>query len=192
MANKHEDKTAKTFIGELYEEDATMQYAIDFLANCPYSCAYIWHNKDLYEDGSPKKKHLHFVMKMPYKTCVSVVAKELKIASNYIDTCKNESKSLLYLIHRGWSEKYQYEPEEVKGNGVLYTRFITLTEDESEDDRVMRIIKMLEALERPVQMMEFIKMCCEAGVYTELRRGGYLLVQALKEHNEQYVCAFTD
>ena len=192
MLNKHENKTAKTFIGELYEEDSSMQYAIGFLFNCPYSCVYIWHDKDIYEDGTPKKKHLHFVLRMPYKTCISVVAKELQINACYIDTCASESKSLLYLIHRGWSEKYQYDPDEAKGNGVLFTRFNTLTEDESEDDRVMRIIKMLEDIERPIQMREFIKMCCEAGIYTELRRGGYLLVQALKEHNEQYAQHFTE
>lgn len=187
MSVPHERKTAKTFIGELYEEDETMAYAIQYLAKCPFSCAYIWHDKDLKDDGTPKKKHLHFVLKRPIKTNVSVIAKELQINSCYIDTCNNESKSLLYLIHRGWDEKYQYDPDEVKGNGALYVRFMTLVEDESEDDRIMRILKILESVDRPISMTEFIKLCCEAGVYSELRRGGYLLAQAVKEHNEQYV-----
>lgn len=188
--DKHAGKTAKSFIVELYEEDTSHHYAIDYLKNCQFSCVYIWHDKDTHEDGSPKKKHLHAVLKMPYKTTVNVVAKELQVNPCYIDTCKNESKALLYLIHRGWSDKYQYEPEEVKGNGALYTRFIALTEDDCEDDRVLRILQILENEDKPLSMVEFIRLCCEAGIYAELRRGGYLLVQALKEHNEKYY--FTD
>lgn len=186
MGNAHHRKVAKTFTGELYEEDPQMVYALHFLEKCPYSCAYIWHDKDTHEDGSPKKKHLHFIIKYPVKKSINAVSLELQIPDNYIDTCKNESSFLLYLIHRGWSEKYQYEPEEVKGNGALYTRFIALTEDESEDDRVLRILQLLENENRPLGMVEFIRLCCEAGIYAELRRGGYLLVQALKEHNEKY------
>lgn len=187
MAVQHSRKTAKTFIGELYEDDPSMQYAIEYLKTGAFSCCYIWHDKDVNESGLPKKKHLHFVLKYPCKTNISVIAKLLQIADNYIDTCNNETKSLLYLIHRGYEDKYQYDPEEVKGNGALYTRFTTLVEDESEDDRIMRILKLLEGVDHVITMTEFVKMCCEAGVYSELRRGGYLLAQVVKEHNDKYI-----
>lgn len=185
---QHEAKTAKTFIVELYEEDETHSFAVDYFKNCPFTCAYIWHDKDIKDDGSLKKKHLHAVIKYPVKKNVRCVAKELQINPCYVDTCTSEQKSLLYLIHRGWQDKYQYEPDEVQGNGSLYERFKTLVEDESEDDRALRIIKLLDQYKRYITMAEFIQLCCEAGVYPELRRGGYLFVQALKEHNMVYEC----
>ena len=186
MSTKHESKTAKTFVLELYEEDETQKFAIDYFSNCPFTCAYIWHDKDVKDDGTPKKKHMHVVYKIPVKRSVGAVAKELQINPCYIDTCNSEQKSLLYLIHRGWQDKYQYDPDEVKGNGALYERFKTLVEDESEDDRALRIISILEGINHPLTMMEFIRLCCEAGIYPELPRGGYLFVQALKEHNDKY------
>lgn len=186
MATKHENKNAKTFVLELYEEDPTMHFAIDYMKNCPYSCAYIWHDKDVYDDGTPKKKHMHVVLKWCAKVTISVIAKNLQLASNYIDTCKSETSSLLYLIHKGWLDKYQYDPDEVQGNGCLYTRFKTLVEDEEEGDRVLRILKILDDNPYVLSMRDFIKLCCEAGCYPELRRGGYLIAQALKEHNEEY------
>ena len=185
--SKHEAKTAKSFIIELYEEDESQKYAYQYLQAFPFTYIYIWHDRDSADGGNTiKKKHLYGVIKYPVKRNVNCVAKEFQLNSCYIDTCNNEQKALLYAIHRGWSEKTQYDPDEVKGNGALYERFKTLVEDESEDDRALRIISILEDINRPLTMMEFIRLCCEAGIYPELRRGGYLFVQALKEHNDKY------
>ena len=49
--------------------------------------------------------------------------------------------------------------------------------------------KILDGVDRAISMTEFVKMCCEAGVYSELRRGGYLLAQVLREHNDKYLFA---
>ncbi len=139
------------------------------------------------ESGAIKKAHYYIVYKHYCKTHISTIANLLQIEANYIDTCKVESRALLYCIHRENPEKTQYEPEEVKGQGELYKRFQVLVNDEGEGDRVLTILKLLEECDRVITMTEFVKLCCEAGVYSELRRGGYLLAQVVKEHNDKYL-----
>lgn len=179
-------KTAKTFVIELYPDCDGHQCAIQYVNEVANNVCFIFHDRDITESGAIKKAHYYIVYKHYCKTNISAIANLLQIEANYIDTCKVESRSLLYCIHRENPEKTQYEPEEVKGKGELYTRFHVLINDEGESDRVLTILKLLESVDHAITMTEFVKMCCEAGVYSELRRGGYLLAQVLREHNDKY------
>lgn len=144
------------------------------------------HDKDLKDDGTLKKEHIHYVLKVPIKRSVGSIAKELQIDPCYVNTVQSEQKCLLYLIHRGWDDKYQYEPEAVQGKGYLYERFKILVADESEDDRVLNILNIINNFNGFLTMTDLVRLCCERGIYTELRRGAYILAQALKEHNQGY------
>ena len=186
MENQHSKATAKTFDIVLWNEDTSQDFARNALANTPFTIAYCEHNKDTNEDGTPKKPHIHYVYKIPTKRSIGAIAKELQINPCYINTVGKEQEALLYLIHRGWNEKYQYDPNEVKGKGYLFERFHILVNDESEDDRVLKILNLIENYKGYLTMADLLHLCCERGIYTELRRGSSLFVTVLKEHNKYY------
>lgn len=183
----HHLKTAKNFIVELYEEDESMSFAFQSLFAGAYDAVWCKHDKDVREDGTSKKEHWHFVIHFEYKPNVQSVAKDLHINPCYVDTCESLNKSLIYLIHRGWPDKYQYDRDEVGGTGSLLSKFKKLTDDFTEDDKALKILALLQGIERPIKMKEFISMCAKEGLFADLRRGGYLFVQMLKEHNAEYV-----
>ena len=50
----------------------------------------------------------------------------------------------------------------------------------------MKIISLLEAVDKPIGMKDFIAMCAKEGLFAELRRASYLFVTLLREHNEKF------
>lgn len=81
--------------------------------------AYILHDKDKMEDGSPKPPHYHIVLKLGTAVDVETIAKWFQIPSNFVDIPKGWGAFLdcvEYLTHEAKPEKHHYGDDEVCAN----------------------------------------------------------------------------
>lgn len=178
----------RKFCAVLYPEDATHVDAIEKLKSGGYNFAAILHDKDVYEDGEHKgelkKPHWHVVIRFKNAVWNTAIAKELGIQPNYLESCANVDAALLYLVHFGNEEKFQYEYESVFG--PLRVRLATLLAEPDEGSRVLSLIDIIDSCPGPIGYTELIRKAVAAGVYADLRRMGTLGVKILQEHN--YEC----
>lgn len=79
--------------------------------------AIIIHDRDVLDDGTPKKPHFHIVLTFSNSKTVESIAKSFDIEPQYIEKIRSTTNSaLLYLIHRNAPLKYQYPVSDVVAN----------------------------------------------------------------------------
>ena len=178
----------RKFVAVLYPEDPTHAEAIEKLKQGGYNFAAILHDKDVYEDGDHqgelKKPHWHIVLRFKNAVWNTAISKELGITSNYLKVCKDVDSALLYLVHYGRDDKFQYEYEAVFG--PLGLKLATLLADTDEGTRVLSIVDIVESSPGPIGTSELLKKAVAAGLYADLRRMGHLATCLVREHN--YEC----
>ena len=183
--NKYRDRK---FCAVLYPDDDSHREAIEKLKSGGYNFAAILHDKDVYEDGEHagelKKPHWHIVLRFKNAVWNTAIAKELGIAPNYLEACKDVDASLLYLVHFGNENKAQYNFEEVFG--PLKLKLATLLADTDEGTRALNLVEIVENSPGPIGFSELIKKAVAAGLYADLRRMGTFAVGLVREHN--YEC----
>jgi len=165
----------------LYLDDDTHVQAIEYIKeNLHY--ASIIHNRDITEDGTIKKLHMHIVIRYLNAKTISACAKELGIKENYIQPCKKDyKKALLYLIHYDEPKKIGYSIDEVEGD-LKSVLIKTLQGFNTEDDSVLKIINILNQLQY-TSLNDFVQIICMEGLYSYFRRSQYIFVRLLDEHN---------
>lgn len=177
----------RKFCAVLYPEDETHVAAIEKLKSGGYNFAAIRHDKDVYEDGEHKgevkKAHWHVVVRFKNAVWNTAIAKELGIQPNYLEACANVDAALLYLVHFGNEDKYQYEYEAVFG--PLRVRLATLLAEPDEGARVLSLVDIVENSPGLIGYSELIKKAVAAGIYADLRRMGSLAVRLVNEHNNE-------
>lgn len=88
------------------------------------SWAYIVHNKDTNEDGTPKEPHVHIVIELVESRQFSTVGGYVGVPAQYVCAIRQKVKAgkrmmsdiggaLAYLTHRNAPEKHQYDDSEV-------------------------------------------------------------------------------
>ena len=184
MADSQKFRDRK-FCAVLYPEDETHVAAIEKLKSGGYNFAAILHDKDVYEDGEHKgelkKPHWHVVVRFKNAVWNTAIAKELGIQPNYLEACANVDAALLYLVHFGNDEKFQYEYEAVFGQ--LRVRLATLLAEPDEGSRVISLCDIIDNAPGPISYIELVKKSVAAGVYADLRRMGTIGVKIVQEHN---------
>lgn len=181
MADSQKFRDRK-FVMVLYPEDPAHAAAIEKLKSGGYNFAAILHDKDTLESGELKKPHWHVVVRFKNAVWNTAIAKELGITPNYLEACKDVDASLLYLVHFGNEDKYQYEFEEVFG--PLKVRLATLLAEPDEGARVLTIVDIVDRSPGLIGYSELIKKAVAAGVYADLRRMGSIGVALVREHND--------
>lgn len=82
----------------------------------------VYHDMDI-EDGVPKKPHFHVVLKFDAPKTIKQVTTILKECCgdgcNTALRCDSLHGALLYLIHRGWPDKHQYDITDVVASAGL-------------------------------------------------------------------------
>lgn len=180
---------------ELYPEDESHVKCMELLEKGGYTYAAILHDKDTWREddpklgdheiGSPKKPHWHVVVKFPNPRYSSAIVKALGIAPNYMRACDDLDGALLYLVHYGKDEKYQYDITEVQG--TLAARLSgLLAEQGDEGARVLQIVEMVDQSPGRASYREILVKCCKAGLYGEFRRLGSGVKYLIDEHNAEY------
>lgn len=64
-----------------------------------YSPVWITHDKDIDEDGNPKKSHVHMLCRMPTRTSLSGFLKSLSNYISFAEPVHNLYSYLLYMVH---------------------------------------------------------------------------------------------
>ena len=162
-------------------EDKTHQKAIEIIRN-NYDYALIEHNCDKLENGDLKKSHTHVVIRFSNAIWNTSLAKELGIAENYIEKCRNFDKALLYLLHYNDIDKYQYDYEQVEGS--LKDKLFRLLENGIKDENE-RTLDLLEYIESSgyLTVSDFASYCAVIGKWDLFRRSSIIYLEIIKEHN---------
>ena len=177
----------------LYDEDQTHKDALAKLAT-GYKYIAILHDKDQWSEGENvpegysvgdlKKPHWHAVVRFPQARWSSAVAAELGISENYIQRCVSFDGSLLYLVHKGLPDKYQYDPSECIGN-LLKDLERVLSDEVDNDEKMLDVIAILDDRDHWT-MRSFLEEACRrkrGGM--ALRMGGFLST-LIRQHNDSF------
>jgi len=176
----------------LYPEDPTHAECMNNLAQGGYTYAAILHDRDTWEEeeneehkaGEPKKPHWHVVLRTVNPRWRESVAEELGIKPNYLERCRDRDRALLYLVHEGYPNKYQYDVADVVG--TLKPNLEKLLADDDEGQRVVAIVNMIDQSPGRVGYREILLKACNAGLYGEFRRLGSGVKWLIDEHNEEF------
>lgn len=174
-------------------EDDTHSACLSKLAFNGYSYVSIDHDKDTYDSyddcddsliGHLKKPHTHVVLKLKSPRYAEPLADELGIKPHYLQPCRDIKGALLYLLHDGYPDKYQYELEALEG--PLRHEVAKLLVNEDEGSRVLKILDLLDTMPKPCSYRNFLVAVCENGMYGDFRRMGSGIKTLLDEHNGYY------
>lgn len=176
----------------LYPDDDTHVECIERMKRSSYKFAAILHDKDTWSDeeneshepGTPKKAHWHIVVKFAQARWNTAIAEELGIAVNYLEPCRNVDGALLYMVHEGFPDKYQYDSEEVFGS--LKPALLKLLVADDEGSRVIEIVNMIDSCPGTVTYREILLRVCNNGLYGEFRRLGSGAKWLIDEHNAEF------
>lgn len=184
----------------LYPDDPTHVECMQKLMEGGYRYAAIKHDCDKWEDGdedlgkhkvgSKKKAHWHVVLNFPQARWSTALVKELGIKANYIRKCDNFDGALLYLVHEGYQEKYQYEFDKVFG--PLAPALGKLLVDDDEGMRVLEIVRMIDDTPGVIGYRELLIKACNNGLYGEFRRLGSGIRWLIDEHNADVEPQYTN
>lgn len=184
----------RKFCAVLYPEDPTHVAAIDKLMNGGYNFAGILHDEDVWDEGDhigeKKKPHWHIVLKFKNAVWNEALAKELGIEPHYLQKCKSLDGALVYLVHDGFDDKYQYDLEKVFGS--LKVKLASLLADTDESTRALNIYDLIRNSPGIVTYTEIFEKACRNGLYGDFRRMGAGVKWLIDEHNDEYYIALQE
>lgn len=184
----------RTYCLVLYpEEDPSHLFCMNTLEVNGYQYCAIDHDKDTYDSyddcddsliGKPKKKHTHVYLRLKSPRFRDPLADELGIKPNYLQVCRDSKSAMLYMIHDGYNNKYQYEVSAVYGS--LKHEVAKLLANEDEGSRVLAILDLLDSMPKPCSYRQFLVAVCQNNMYGDFRRMGSGIKTLLDEHNGYY------
>lgn len=201
---KYRDEKSRYWLLRLYQD--SQQDVIDSIKE-KYLYACILHDKD-YLAGTKDfvKPHYHFVLVFDNGVYGRTLEKQL--GDNFVDAIPiNHSvlcEKVRYLCHLDCKcynitkdntcLKYRYDISDVDYSPTLsdlVNDYLT-NGNLCEDFRVLDILKLLDSHKERVTYSSFVRECCTANLYGELRRMGYLITKIIEEHNEMYPCVMKE
>lgn len=138
----------RSFAFLLYPESCSKNFK-SVLADTGYEIFYILHDKDILEDGTPKKPHYHVQIIFENPRSDRKIRKlSLMCGGNgYLETLDSVRGYARYLLHLDNPEKYQYDVSEIHSLcGADYEK-IALSETETKANKTKLITDMLQFIE---------------------------------------------
>lgn len=186
-----------SFAFEWYLEDAGFEDLLGILDSREYPYVYALHDKDLDDQGNPKKAHYHVEVRVPSGMSLSAFKKNVGI--RYAEPLKTWEGYCVYLIHADEksrkSGKYQYPVEILKGTmkdeaiKVINKALGNNQKKKSEDDKgILQILEFIESMDYCTTAC-LVRWCCQNNLYSVYRRAGRIVSELLAEHNRN--CQFT-
>lgn len=180
----------------LYPEDPSHSVAIKELERGGYQFAAILHDQDTWDEddedlgshtpGEKKKEHWHVVVKFPQPRYSTGLASSLGLKENYIKECVAFEPAMKYLVHEGWPDKFQYDPEKVFG--TLKPALMKLLADKKDEGaRIKEILNIVDSFEGKITIRAALKIMADNDLYGDFRRMGILAKMLLDEHNADII-----
>lgn len=174
----------------LYPENPSHMQAIEYIRK-EFKYVAILHGNDTFTEedekqnpehkaGQLKKAHMHFVIRFAQARWNTALASTLGIETRWMEPCRDFNNSAVYLLHEGKPDKYQYDASELEG--PLVPAVMKLLVKDSEDERVLELVNMIRSMGH-IEYEDLIIKACENGLYSDLRRMGYLISKVVESHN---------
>lgn len=107
--------------------------------------AYILHDKDVLEDGTPKKPHWHIMIRFKNSVPDTSICNWFNIKPNYIENVHTKfDYAIAYLTHKIAPNKYQYLEENVKSNFDFKKAIEKVEKKKTYDQRRQEIIEQIQ------------------------------------------------
>lgn len=186
----------------LYTDNEEHMKALDYIRR-KWKYAAILHDKDVWDDaaiekrksedpefpgsaGDPKKPHYHVVAKFGQARYRNAIADELNIAPRFLEAAGDYEVAIKYLVHANNPEKHGYDIDEVEGP-LAGNLAKLLHKDDDESVRILDFLDALDRMDHAISMSWAIRIACQLGVYSDVRRAGSLVSQCIREHNARYI-----
>lgn len=148
-----------------------------------FNYAAMMHDKDVNEDGTPKQPHYHVMFRFKQPRWNTAVADELGLELNLLRRLASIEAYGIYCTHLNEEHKYQYSIDEMEGPLKEIVRK-ALTKDDSEDEKALSLLDLIDSATTEITYGNLLRLACSHGLYSYLRRNGYMFSKVLEEHNE--------
>lgn len=102
-----------------YPENSDYKVHIARCKHDGFPYAYIIHDKDAREDGTPDKTHCHSLIRVPNGQTLSAFASKFRLEERFVQGISSYKDYALYLVHGDYDSKlagkYQYDASLVQG-----------------------------------------------------------------------------
>lgn len=171
-------KRVRTYALELYNEWENVRDIIKTLEARAKKIAYITHDCDVNDDGTPKKSHIHVWLTQENACTKTALAKLLGIEERFIQHVNNDTAYLRYLFHLDDPDKFQYPREAVTANFDLSYIFRT---EKNEGEIVLELIE--EAYYHYTRT-GLIRYAVQNNMYDVLRRNWSIIMSCVEDEHK--------
>lgn len=186
-----------SFAFEHYPEDGGVEDVVARIESKGYPYVYALHDKDMDEEGNPKKAHYHIEVRVPGGMSLSAFKKNIGI--RYAEPLKSWEGYAVYLLHADNESKskgkYVYQDSILKGTMVEEVRKVinkalgNNQKRKTEDDKgILEILEFIDSMDYLTTAC-LVRWCCQNNLYSVYRRSGRIVADVLSEHNRN--CQFT-
>lgn len=142
MAKNNDNKRTRNWSLVTYLDKETLCQRLCSIDNIRYY-AFIEHDKDVQEDGTPKDRHIHLALVLnSARTLQQIAPRFTDITSNAGNCFGQPTRSnraiIDYFTHKNEPEKHQYSESEIISNNIDYFK-----NDETDEDNTYMIIEDL-------------------------------------------------
>lgn len=168
-----------------YEEDGNVENVIPQDLKGKY--AYICHDNDIKEDGTPKKKHTHLILWYDREKSINALSKEIGIPANRIEWKADIYGTLQYLVHKNNKEKFQYNYENIVSDieGLYEYIYPKEKQKDSETDDLRLIMSYIQNHIGTIRLYDIYCFALDNNCWSSYRRNYSIIKDILKE--EQYI-----
>lgn len=145
--------------------------------------AIAYHDKDVLENGTPKKPHYHLIMWFDREKSINQVAKMLSIEVNRVEWKADIYGTIQYLIHKNHPNKYQYL------DSIIHTTIENIDEylypkkkeKTSETDDLRVIMSYIRNHIDNIRLYDIYCFCIDNDCWSSYRRNYSIIKDILKE-----------
>lgn len=135
------------------------------------------HDRDLLEDGTPKKPHYHVMLMFDgVKTVEQVKETIVKIGGVGVEVVKSKAGYAKYLCHIGYPDKYQYDPIGViSGGGADYSELLLSKSEINKELKDMCEFVECNNILNFCDLMRYANLNNETWSYILFNHGAYVM-----------------
>lgn len=145
------DKRSRNFSLISYLDEIHIQMVLCEHANHIKACAYIYHDRDLKEDGTKKESHRHILLclyNQRYESSIHNWFNRFEnddgdLINTHTQVCRDISNTYRYLTHKNAKDKVQYSQDEIKGVNL---DFFKQVDKHDEDTALSALNDMLNGV----------------------------------------------
>lgn len=172
-------KSSRTWEAVVYPDSESYVAAESIDKATKYFCqwCYVLHDKDLNDDGTPKKDHYHVYGKLDTPRNPQSVANALGVGVSSLRAVSSWRGAVRYSLHLDDPDKHQYSVDDVVSNFAL-AKFMTV----DDDVQAARIFSFIQS-SRCSKVSELTAWAFANGCYPALRRGFAVWSRLLSENS---------